>query len=480
MSLELYDFQVEAIDKMFNGCILNGGVGSGKTLTSLGYYWKQCGGSVRPWKNPNAFKKLLIITTAKKRDSEEWEMELAKYGIPEKVVIVDSWNNINKYIGVTNAFVIFDEQRVVGKGAWVKSFIKIARDNGNEWILLSATPGDTWMDYIPVFVANKFYKNRTDFITQHVVWARYSHFPKVDKYFDVQRLIRLRDKLLIPMIVQRATIPHHIDILCTYRKGYYDYVNDKRRLSEDSEPIRSAGELCYELRKIVNSDDSRVIELCELIVECHKSIVFYNFDYELDILRTIMDHLGMKYAEWNGHKHQPVPNGDDWCYLVQYTSGCEGWNCITTNTVIFYSQNYSWKVVEQASGRIDRMNTKFVDLWYYHLKSDAPIDIAISKAIENKKQFNEKGFVDKISKTSGYSTKEKRKQELKEKPLPKGFYKWSGDDDIIVSLDGDVMSCKRRGDQWQTVVPFTNQSGVKCVTINGETVSVSRLILESD
>ena len=43
--MELRDYQLEAIGKMKNGCILNGGVGSGKSLTSLSYYYLQNGGS---------------------------------------------------------------------------------------------------------------------------------------------------------------------------------------------------------------------------------------------------------------------------------------------------------------------------------------------------------------------------------------------------------------------------------------------------
>lgn len=90
---------------------------------------------------------LCIITTARKRDTGEWDEELAhfymstdpEHDIYEHKVVVDSWNNIGKYVGVKNAFFIFDEQRVVGKGAWVKSFYKITQNN--EWILLSATPG---------------------------------------------------------------------------------------------------------------------------------------------------------------------------------------------------------------------------------------------------------------------------------------------------------------------------------------------------
>lgn len=171
----LYDYQLDAINRMKIGCILCGGVGSGKSRTSLAFYYRLYGGQIntKEYARMTEPPDLYIITTARKRDTGEWDEELAHFymstdpelDIYEHSVTVDSWNNIEKYVGVKNAFVIFDEQRVVGSGKWVKSFLKIAKEN--EWILLSATPGDCWTDYIPVFIANGFFRNRTEFNNQH-------------------------------------------------------------------------------------------------------------------------------------------------------------------------------------------------------------------------------------------------------------------------------------------------------------------------
>lgn len=406
MAVELRDYQLDALNRMSNGCILAGGVGSGKSLTALAYYYVQNGGKIEPknWKPivGGKPKDLYIITTARKRDTLEWEGELVPFGLSTKPehnkrygnkIVVDSWNNISKYRDVTNSFFIFDEQRVVGSGAWVLSFYKIAKNNN--WILLSATPGDKWEDYIPVFVANGFYKNKTEFIREHFVYSRYVKW-KVDRYINTGRLIRLRNRILIDMDFHRHTISHHEDVWVNYDIPKYKAVTKDRWDPYKEEPIQQAAGLCYVWRRVVNSDESRVTALLELLEKHPKAIIFYNFDYELDILTSIEYGEDVEVAQWNGHKHQPVPNSDKWVYLVQYTAGAEGWNCITTDTIIFFSQNYSYKIVEQARGRIDRMNTPFIDLYYYHFKSRSGIDLAISKALKDKKKFNETKYVSKF------------------------------------------------------------------------------------
>ena len=311
-------------------------------------------------------------------------------------VVVDSWNNIGKYADVTDAFFLFDEQRVVGWGAWAKTFVKISR--ANDWILLSATPGDTWSDYIPVFIANGFYKNKTEFQREHIVYKNFAKFPQIERYLNTGRLIRLRDKILVDMDFKRHTVSHHEDIWVQYNQLEYKTLMKERFNFETMEPIQNASELCYQLRKIINSDPSRMNAILDIVAERRKVIIFYNFDYELEILKShesdylTSDGMLCDMAEWNGHKHQPIPNSNAWVYFVQYTAGAEGWNCINTNTIIFYSQNYSYKIMAQSSGRIDRLNTPFVDLYFYHLKSKAGIDLAISKAIYAKKKFNERKF----------------------------------------------------------------------------------------
>jgi hypothetical protein len=399
MSIKLYPHQKEALAKMRNGCILNGGVGSGKSITSLAYYYQLQGGSLDPYKHmKKGAKDLYIITTARKRDSKEWELDMARFLMSTDAksnslhwckVTVDSWNNIGKYADIKNAFFIFDEQRVVGSGAWVKAFLKITKVN--EWILLSATPGDKWEDYIPVFLANGFYKNKTEFVREHLVYSRFVKY-RVDKYINTGRLERLRRKILIDMDFNRKTTAHHEDIFVKYEIGPYKEAIRTRWDPFRNEPIQQAAGLCYVLRRLVNESDDRQAALLEVLEKHPKAIIFYNFDYELDILMGLAYGEGVEVAQWNGHKHQPIPTGDKWIYLVQYNAGAEGWNCITTDTIIFYSQNYSYKMVQQACGRIDRLNTPYRDLYYYHLKSRSGIDLAISKALRDKKKFNERKF----------------------------------------------------------------------------------------
>lgn len=400
----LYPHQSQAIKRMFTGCILNGGTGSGKSRTALYYYFSQNGGYLGYKKYipmQNNPPDLYIITTAKKKHDLEWEKELIPFRLyPDNEsqlsdlygnkVVIDSWQCIKKYAEVKNAFFIFDEDKITGKGAWCKAFLKIAKNN--DWVILSATAGDAWPDYETVFVANGFFRNRTEFRNEHLIYSRWSNFPKVTGYRGESRLIRLRDKILIDMDFNRHTVQHHEDIWVDYDKPLYRDVMKTRFDPYKQEPIQQASGLCYVLRKVVNSDDSRQIKLLELFEKHPRMIVFYSFDYERDILKNIHYGDNVVVSEYSGHAHEVIPESERWVYLVNYLSGAEGFNCIKTNCIVFYSQTYSYKTLVQAAGRIDRLNTPYDDLYYYHLKSHSGIDLAISRALKEKRKFNERKF----------------------------------------------------------------------------------------
>lgn len=407
---ELYDHQKKAVEELHNGSILCGGVGTGKSLTALVYYYeKECGGylgcnddngsNYRVMKNP---KDLYIITTAKKRDGREWQKECVPFLISEDPELnyepvklkVDSWNNIKKYVDVENAFFIFDEQRVVGYGTWTKSFLKITKKN--RWILLSATPADTWMDFVPVFIANGFYKNKTEFTQMHVIYNPRTSFPKIDRYVGCKQLIKNRDKILVRMEMDKNSISIHKDVVVDYPTELYKETMKDRWDPFNQCPIQTPSSLCYILRRIVNEDQSRLDSVSDILRIAKRAIVFYNFDYELDILRDWCQENNYPWSEWNGHNHDNILESEEWVYLVQYSAGAEGWNCIQTDTIIFYSQHYSYRITTQAAGRIDRMNTPFEKLYFYHLRSKAPIDLAIKKALNEKRNFNKRKYIKRI------------------------------------------------------------------------------------
>lgn len=401
----LYDYQLEALNKMHNGCILCGGVGSGKSRTALAYFFKENHGYFDkdvyvPMSDagPGEPLDLYIITTAHKRDTKEWEGELTpflmlpEYNLYSNYIKIDSWNNIKKYKDVKNAFFIFDEQRVVGYGEWSKTFIKIARNN--RWILLSATPGDTWSDYAPVFIANGFYKNITEFRQEHIIYKYMpnAHYYQVDRYVSTGKLIRLRAETLVTMAYKRPAETHDIDVLVPYDAFTYKQIAKDRWDPWKNEPIANISSLCYAMRKVANSSDSKKLALLEILEKHPKAIIFYNYDYELEILKSIPYDADVVIGELNGHRHDPVPETDKWVYLVNYNAGAEGWNCITTDTIIFFSLNYSYRMMTQSKGRIDRVNTKFKDLYYYYIKTASSIDQGIARALKRKRNFNEKGF----------------------------------------------------------------------------------------
>lgn len=375
--VDLYPHQFEAVQKMHDGCILVGGVGTGKSRTALAYFEE---GRSRK----GALPPLYIITTARKRDTKDWEKECEPFAF--EPTAVDSWNNIQKYTEVENGFFIFDEQRLVGTGKWSKAFRKIAKHN--RWVLLSATPGDCWMDYANVFIANGYYRNLTDFRQSHVVYSRFTKYPKIEKYVNLGELIRIRKEVVVNMPYAKKTVSHDEWISVPFDKDLVKLVISTRWNPYKDEPIQDAGGLCYVLRRAVNSDEGRIVAVLALLEDHPRAVIFYNFNYELYMLRRMAEQNCIKYAEWNGWKHEPVPDGDKWVYLVQYAAGAEGWNCTQTDTMIFYSMNYSYKCMTQSAGRIDRLNTPFTDLWYYHLYSKAGIDLAIRRAIREKRDFN--------------------------------------------------------------------------------------------
>lgn len=408
MNIALNNHQLEAIEQIKNGSVLCGGVGSGKSRTALAYYILKVGqgrlringsGKIAEMKDA---RDLYIITTAKKRDDLEWEKECGKFvlfrerenSISGVKVTVDSWNNIRKYKDVYGAFFIFDEQRVVGTGVWVKTFLNIARKN--KWILLSATPGDTWSDYIPLFVANGFFRNKTDFQDQHCVFSRFSKYPRIEKYIGEEILEKYRDQILVPMKDDRRTMRHDVKVICDYDQNLYKVVFRNRWDPWEKRPIEETGKLLYLTRKVVNYDWRRIQAVEGILAVRKRCIIFYNFDYELEMLLDYLEEKeDVKVGQWNGHRHDEVPDGESWVYLVQFNAGAEGWNCTSTDTIIFFSQNYSYRMVEQASGRIDRIDSPYFNLYYYHLRSNSPIDLAIYRALKNKRNFNERRFLAK-------------------------------------------------------------------------------------
>jgi hypothetical protein len=401
MAIKLHQHQRKAILEMHNGCILKGDVGTGKSLTALAYYYiRVCKGmpqmpgiEYKPMENP---MDVYIITTAKKKNTGEWLVEGGHFGLFRESdqngvqMHVDSWNLISDYENITGAFFIFDENRVVGSGAWVKSFYKIAKNN--QWIILSATPGDTWLDYIPSFVANGFYKNKSEFLREHAVFSRFTKFPKVERFVGTAHLHRLRDQILVDMPYERHTVRHETNVLVEYNDTVYQSIVKTRFNPDTKEPFKDISEFLAYCRRLTNQDVSRIGEILRILEKHPRLIIFYNFNYELDILRTLQTTLNYPMGEYNGHKHEQIPNTDKWIYLVQYTAGAEGWNCITTDAIAFYSLPYSFKSFHQAKGRIDRLNTTYIDLYYYILKSRSPIDNAVWKTLMTKKSFNETAY----------------------------------------------------------------------------------------
>lgn len=370
--VELYAHQLDAVKRLHSGAVLAGKVGSGKTLAALQYYKEVYSKTLE----------LIVITTAKKRNDGDWVTEAGLLDLEEPTV--DSWNNIDSYVN-RRGFFIFDEQHASGSGKWAKKFIKIAK--ANKWIMLSATPGDRWIDYIPVFIANGMVKDKTTFNNEYVVYNPNTPFPQILYYRNTFELEGMRKAILVVMPDKRDTQRHRKNVITEYDRFLYDEVQKTRFNPFIKKPIKNKSEYTQIMRKLVSTSPARIFEFGDLVTRFDRSIVFYNYDYELDIITRVLKEKGINIFTYNGKHHDPSPTDGTWCYVVQY-SAAEAWNNISTNRMIFYSPNYSYKVVEQCEGRIDRINTSFKNLYYYTLVSDAPIDKAVIKANKEKKVFN--------------------------------------------------------------------------------------------
>lgn len=406
MNTELYPWQIDAARRMHNGCVLHGNVGCGKSRTALAYvYVSELGGSLKingkgVNNKPTVKKDIYIITTAKKRDTHEWEAEVAYFCLQRTHnIVVDSWNNIKKYQNVYGAIFIFDEQKTTSGKTWAKAFLRISRRN--HWIMLSATPGDKYYEYIPVLIANGYYRSKSQFEAEHCVFKPYLKFKSIDHYVNTKRLDYYIRQILVTIDYHNHTERHYIDVICDYDKEKYKRIWKDRWDIYDNEPIEETGKLCYLLRRVSNDHVSRAEQLMKVLEQHKNVIIFYNFNYELETIKKVCDYMCVRYAEWNGQKHEPIPEDGNlgWAYIVQYLAASEGWNCIRSDTEVFYSQNYSYKTTEQAAGRIDRANTKFNDLYYYKFRSTSQIDLAIRRALQQKGKFNEKMFLNGVATT---------------------------------------------------------------------------------
>jgi len=375
--ISMYEYQLEAIDKLQSGMILWGNVGSGKSRTSLYFYCKN-------YSN----KKLLIITTAQKRNNGEWLEECKVFGLKP---IIDSWNNIRKYEKYENYFIIFDEDHLTGYGAWSKTFIKMAKCN--DWLVLTGTPGDNYSEFMTVFIAKGWYKNKRDFEENHVIYSRYSKYPKVDRYINQGLLEKHRRDILVKMFVEKRPRVHKEIVITQYDISKYKKAYKDKR-DENNKPFKNATAFCLYLRKICNEDESKIVKVRELLLKHNKVIIFYNYLYEKEILLKLLKTMRtFNVGEYNGQHHDDIPIGERWAYLCQYTAASEGWNCLLCDTMIFFSMNYSYKAMEQAAGRINRVNTPYKDLYYYYLRTTSSIDLSINRALSTKKNFNESTFI---------------------------------------------------------------------------------------
>ncbi|MBL0992197.1 MAG: DEAD/DEAH box helicase [Escherichia coli] len=415
--MKLFDYQKEAIENFESKPLNLSDVGTGKSYMSIGSYVKsEC-------------SKLLIICLAPKvndfvEDSEIFNLNVTALNKGTKknkellsesnlvaISFESSWRltELNKWVD-KDTFIIIDESHKVSVSkSKVTKFVMGLSKRAKYNYLCTATPVsngklENW--YPQLFISNVFRKPKKEFEQLFVI--------KQMRQMGSMRFMQItgyRNEHLLEQMIDEASVKYKRD------KGYLpeDYVYKtkkpamynklkKSRLYKDDNDLRveldNSSKLFNSLRQVshgfLNGISKQVskepFERLDAILETHNNervVIFYNYKWEAEMLKQLLDKLKRPYGEYNGSVKdlKPFKNNDNGVVLAQYKSASTGINdFVISNVMVFNSMPLSSTEYLQAKGRTDRHGQDKTPL-YYHIVPDTPIEKKIFSVVTNGKDF---------------------------------------------------------------------------------------------
>lgn len=390
--ITLRSYQQDAVEALLNGKhIVVASCGVGKGFISL------------EWARGTKKSNVLVITQASKVKSNDFVEEAKlldeKWYNSQSSFTVVSWNSLAKWLkehqseNFADYAIIADEiQRIKNYSTGMgKSFLKIA-SHTKCWAGFTATPGESWIQMMPYFVACGFVKHKTDFTNKFCVTQSFKGYIEIIGYNHEEVLNKWWSGITYfpdtkEMEKQLPSETHKV-VHFKAPTGYAKVLKTKTRLDTD-EFIDTSMAMCHYLRQLCCSKE-KVEWLKEFVESLDTScVVFYTYIEEGEKIKEALK--GVKIWEINGKKHD-IPTADTIgkhdVVLAQWESGSASLNLQFMNYWVSFSPCYSLTTSCQSRGRIKRIGqTK--PMFYYYLKTDHTIENDIYKALKEKRDFSE-------------------------------------------------------------------------------------------
>lgn len=408
--MKLYKFQQDIVNQLHNKyrCAVFSGCGTGKTII--------CGELLKYHTG-----KILLVCQASKVD--DWIEHFTTYYPSVKLFNLRKAQQLEQFnayqsrcIGVVNYDLIYRREinrfntLVLDESSEIKydntkksrTILKMVSPKTSV-ILLSGTPcGGHYENLYTQAKLLGLGMTKTEYWNRYVNWYE---IPIPGRPYSIKKVVGYKnvDDLINRLSKCGAVFVKSEDVLDLPEQTFTVKTVDKpialKRFERDGSVVvygkeYVAANVLVELtasRQLCNSKDKQqaFIDLINSIND--RVVVFYNFDSELDTLKTLVKDRPI--AEVNGHTNtEQIYHDNDNCVLfVQYQAGARGLNLQDGNKIIYYSLTLSSDLFEQSKKRIHRIGTKY-PCFYWILQTKDSVEESIYKSLNRQEDYNEELF----------------------------------------------------------------------------------------